>query len=388
MNHLFSQKVLDVVESSTVKLAQEFNDLKKKGEDIVSLIIGEPDIPVPASVKAATIDAINANLTTYSEVPGLPVLREKIAQSLAVTKEEIFVANGSKQILNLLFQAFLNPGDEVIIPRPFWVTYPESIKLASGVPVIVDCNLKDYTTSLANLSAVYRPGKTKAILLNFPNNPSGSVLKDSALREILEFAKKNDVVLLIDLAYEDLLFDTENTPDYNAIYKAYPENIVLIKTFSKSFSMTGYRIGYSVAHKALTQALTKLQSHICGNVCTFAQHGAIKAIEDAPRLNPERKALYQSRRDLAFRLGAEIFPGLQKPAGGLFIFPEVSAFLNKRPDITNDSELASYLLHVGKVAIVPGSAFGLPNYLRISFATTEEKLVQGLERMGKALAQL
>ncbi|MDB9786981.1 aminotransferase class I/II-fold pyridoxal phosphate-dependent enzyme [Bacteriovoracaceae bacterium] len=386
-----SEKVQNIVESNTVKLAETYRKMRKEGKDVISLIIGEPDLPVPSYIKDATIQAIQEDKTNYSEVPGLTSLREGIANisnstTNAITKDHVFLANGSKQSLFLIFQAICNRGDEVIIPRPFWVTFPESVKLSGANPVFANC-LADFTPDAKEIKSLIGT-KTKAIILNYPNNPSGAIPSKDSIQDLLKVCISKDIYLIIDEAYNDLVYSKSAKIDSISLWNQYPEHVIITRSFSKSFSMTGFRIGYTITSLKLAKAFNKLQSHICGNISTFSQFGALKAIEGKlyTKELDTRQKYFIAKRDRMFALAKGTFDSLTCPPGGLFLFPNVKKFFNE--EITNDIDLTLYLLEKANVAIVPGSAFGLEDHLRISFAASDHDIDVGIERINNALSSL
>ncbi|MEJ2024955.1 MAG: aminotransferase class I/II-fold pyridoxal phosphate-dependent enzyme, partial [Deltaproteobacteria bacterium] len=289
----------------------------------------------------------------------------------------ILVTNGSIQALFMIFQALCNPGDEVIIPIPFWVSFVEQVKLAGGAPVFV--HTQEYQLDSDAVQQAITP-RTKAILINSPNNPSGAVYPLKDLRSIARLAAEHDLFIVADEAYESFVYDKEKHISLHEIETSREQTIVT-RSFSKSYGMTGFRIGYVAATAPVIAALSRIQSHLSGNVCTFAQYGAL----GIPSLDDDwlmaRQAEMQRKRDIAFSYASRIFKCM-KPKGAFYLFPDVSAFLKPGQSAR---VLADHLLTEAGVAVVPGEAFGMPEHVRISFAVSEEHLTDGLERITEAL---
>lgn len=380
-----SDRILQIAESNTTRLMGIVNQLKAEGKQIISFNAGEPDFDAPEPITAATIKAIQDGHTKYGAVPGEPWLRAAIAEKanrengIPAKAENVLVANGSKQVLYNIFQAICNPGDEVIVLRPYWVTFPEGIRLAGGVPVFVDTI--DHQPDVAAIQAAVTP-RTKAILINSPNNPTGAVYSREALYEIGKLAVERHLYVISDEAYEGLVFDGEKHYSMAALDNSFEPWVLTTQTFSKSYCMTGFRVGYLIAPKDVLKAVNNLHSHLTGNVCTFAQYGALAALQMDPAIMQDMQATFQRRLDLAYPLCAELFETV-KPKGAFYLFPNVEKYLGER--FADDEALTEYLLSEAQVAVVPGSSFGAPGHLRISFSTGEEAIKEGFARIKAAL---
>jgi len=291
----------------------------------------------------------------------------------------VLVANGSKQILYLLFQALCDPGDEVIVLKPYWVTFPEGIKLAGGVPVFVDT--KDHQPDLEAIRAAITP-RTKAILVNSPNNPTGAVYSKADLTAIGQLAVEHQIYVISDEAYEGLVYDQAKHISMASLDPAFEPWVLTSQTFSKSYCMTGFRVGYLVAPVEMIKVINRMHSHLTGNVCTFAQYGAVAALQMDSAIMREMQHTFQKRFELAYPLCTEIFDCI-KPEGAFYLFADASRYIGER--FADDDALAEYLLEVAQVAVVPGSAFGAPGHLRISFSTSEQAIEEGFARIKKAL---
>lgn len=381
-----SSRALAVAESRTLRLSSEAARLRGEGVDVLSLLEGEPDLPVPEAVSRAVEEALRAGRTRYSASAGLPELRAALSRKLkddngvAAEPANILVTNGAKQAVYEALQALCEPGDEVLIPAPCWVTFPEAVKLAGAVPVLVPAGA-DHQLDLDALEAAAGP-RTRAIILNTPNNPTGAVYPEAALRAVVALAERRGLTIVSDEAYEALVYDGAAHVSVASLGASAAERTVTIQTFSKSFAMTGFRVGYLAGPAALVEAVGRVHGHVTGNACTFAQYGALAALGLGAAHRSSWRAAHQSRRDAAFALGAKLFACV-KPRGGLFLFADARRHLGGRfPDT---EALAAHLLKAGKVAVVPGSAFGREGFLRLSFSAPEAALREGFARIEAAL---
>lgn len=382
----FSSRARAVSESETLRVAGEAARLRAEGKPVLSLLEGEPDLPVPEPVLAATVAALKAGRTRYSASTGLPELKAAVVRKLReengvlCTPENIVVANGAKQAIYELLQVLCEPGDEVIIPSPCWVTFPESVKLAGATPVLVDTNSEHGLDLDAIRRAVNE--NTRAIIVNTPNNPTGAMYPERDLKALVALAAEHDVTIIADEAYEALTYDGARHVSVASLGKDATARVVTVQTFSKSFAMTGYRVGYLCAPVGLAQAVAKVHSHVTGNACTFAQYGALAALGLGGAHREAWRAAHQERRDLAYGLASKLFDCV-KPWGGLFLSADARRHLGKT--FRTSSELAEHFLHKAGVATVPGSAFGRDGFLRLSFSAGEADLKEAFARMEKAL---
>ncbi len=378
-----AQRVYDLKESSTVRLTGIIQKLETEGRKIFNFAVGEPDSSTSPVVIAATQKALQENKTRYSTVSGVAEFKKALCDyykdGLDYTPSNVLITNGSKQTLYNIFQVICNPGDEVIIPRPYWVTFPQQVILAGAKPIFL--NQVEHQLDLAHLEEVLSP-RTKAIIINSPNNPSGAVYPRKTLEKIAELALQKNIYIIADEAYEFLLYDQREPFSISTLGSEIRERTITVKSFSKSFCMTGFRVGFAFAEKHLIQAMTKLQGHTTGNVCTFAQYGALAALSLPPAFLQSQQEIFEKRRNVAWELCQKIFPCI-KPAGAFYLFPDVSSLTQTR--FANDQELAEYILEESGVATVAGSSFGLDNHLRISFPYTEETLRAGFAQICKAL---
>ncbi|HVE13648.1 MAG TPA: pyridoxal phosphate-dependent aminotransferase [Elusimicrobiota bacterium] len=377
-----SARASSVSESRTLGLWTELARLRAAGEDVVGLLEGEADLPPPPEVVSAVARAVRSGATRYSHSAGLPELRAAIARALQregvpARPDGVLVTNGAKQAVYELLQTLCAPGDEVLIPTPCWTTFPAAARLAGAKPVLVPA-APDHQLDVDALGRA-AGARTRGLILNTPNNPTGAVYSREALRAVLRLARRKSLFVISDEAYEALVFDGA---EHVSCASLAPRDVLTVRTFSKTYSMTGFRVGYAAGDPRVLAAATRLHSHLTGNVCTFAQHGALAALELGSAYRAKRRAIFERRRDLAFAEASRLF-GCVKPAGGFFVFPDARRYLGRR---FRDSEaLARHLLRAARVAVVPGSACGLEGHLRVSFSFSEAAIREGFARMRRVL---
>jgi aspartate aminotransferase len=373
-----SDKIQSIAGSQTVAFTALIQQLRQEGRKIIDLAVGEPQFDTPAAVIDATKNALDAQKTRYSPVNGLSELRTRLAaQFSGYDIDNILITNGSKQALFMLFQVICDPADEVIIPTPFWVSFIEQVKLAGGKPVPVAT--KNHQLNCEAIERAVTP-RTKAILINSPNNPSGAVYPMADLQKIARLADDHNLFIVVDEAYNAFVYDGYVHASMCDIESG-RNRVIVTRSFSKSYSMTGFRIGYVAASGQIIAALSKIQSHLTGNVCTFAQYGALAALSLEGHLLSARQSELQQKRDMAFQYVSKLFDCI-KPQGAFYLFPDVSTVLKN--DETSEI-LAERLLKQAGVAVVAGEAFGVAKHLRISFAVSEENLKNGLEQIAEVL---
>lgn len=397
MTHL-SDRVNRISESQTIAMARKSRELKAAGIDIISLSLGEPDFSTPQVIKDAAKKAIDDNFSYYTHVSGYLELREAICvkfkrdNGLTYTPDEIVVSTGAKQSIANAVLCLVNPGDEVIIPAPFWVSYLEILKLGEGVPVIVDTKIDaDYKITPAQLEKAIT-SKTRLIMLSTPCNPTGSVYTKEELKALAEVvAKYNELYILSDEIYEHINFigGHQSFAQFDFI----KDRVITINGVSKGFAMTGWRGGIMAAPKWIAQACDKMQGQFTSATCSITQKAMHKAMEldYDTYIKPMRDA-FLKRRDLVLSLMKDI-PGLKTnvPQGAFYVYPEVTYYFGKKykdHTINNATDLSLFLLDVGHLALVPGAAFGDDIYIRFSYATSEENLIEALKRMKEALSKL
>ncbi len=373
-----SDRIEAVEGSKTSRFLPLLKRMRAQGRSIINLSIGEPEYPTPLAVIENTQAALTRQKTRYSDVAGLAELRRKLARSFAGAEaENVIVSNGAKQCLYQVFQVLLNPMDEVILPVPCWVSFAEQIRLSGGVPVFVAT--QGGQLDLNAIASAITP-KTKAILVNSPNNPTGAVYGESLLAAVAELARKNGLYVIADEAYERFVYDQMTFPSlYDQV--SLRSRLIVIRSFSKHYNMTGFRVGYAVAPDKVAGAMLRLQSHLCSNVCTFAQYGALAALEmDDGELNRQLADLNR-KRDLAHDFISQYFQ-CDKPMGAFYLFPNIEKYLRSGRD---DQDFAADLLERTGVAVVPGSAFYGPGHIRICYALPEDQLVTALNRIKEGL---
>lgn len=397
MNHV-SNRVQSLAPSQTLAMSQKSNELKAQGVDVINLSVGEPDFETPAHIKEAAKRAIDENYTFYTPVPGYMSLRKAVSEKLlkengvSYAPEQIVVSNGAKQALCNVILATINPGDEVIIPMPAWVSYVEMVKLAGGKTVEIHADIKqEFKITPEQLEAAITPA-TRMILICSPSNPTGSIYSREELEALVKvLAKYPDIMVLADEIYEHINFTGSFTS--MASFPEIADRTVIINGVSKAYAMTGWRIGYCAAPQWLAKAVTKLQGQYTSNASSIAQKAAEAAYTGSQECIAEMNKAFERRRDLVVKLASEI-PGLKvnRPQGAFYLFPEVSAYLGKTtPDgkkIETSGDLAMYLLESGHVATVDGGAFGMEGYIRLSYATSDDNLREALRRIREALLNL
>jgi aspartate aminotransferase len=373
-----SDKIESMEGSKTAGFTALIQQLRQEGREIIDLAVGEPQYDTPAPIVDATKIALDAQKTRYSPVNGIAELREQLADRFSgYDAENILLTNGSKQSLYMIFQVLCDPSDEVIIPVPYWVSFVEQTKLAGGRPVPVAT--KDYQLNCEAIEAAVTP-RTKAILINSPNNPSGALYPMVDLQKIAKLADDHDLFIIADEAYDAFVYDGSVHTSMFDIETA-RNRVIVTRSFSKSYNMTGFRIGYVAAPGQIIAALSKIQSHLSGNVCTFAQYGALAALSLDEHFLLDRQTELQRKRDTAFEYVSKLFDCI-KPQGAFYLFPDVSPVLKNNE---TSEALARRILKLAGVAVVAGEAFGMAKHLRISFAVSEENLKTGLERIAEVL---
>ena len=373
-----SDRIECVEASKTAHFAALVSKMRGRGEDIVNLAIGEPHDPVSREIIAATQSALDAGHTKYCATSGLAELRREIARALPHHQaDNVIITNGSKQALFSIFQVICSPGDEVIIPLPCWVSFPEQVKLAGGKPVMVKTG--NHQLDLESVERAIGP-RTRAILINSPNNPTGAVYPDRDLEKIGSLARERDLFIISDEAYSRFVYDDRVFTSL-ARFEELKNRVIVTGSFSKSFNMTGFRIGFAIGPGKVITAMTALQSHLSGNVCTFAQYGALEALRRHNGSGRQAATHFQKKRDTAFKMAKELF-GCIRPAGAFYLFPDVTKVLESGQTA---KEFTVTLLSDAKVAVMPGEAFGVENHIRISFAVPDDELIKGFERIRTVL---
>lgn len=393
-----SKKAKEINPSITLEITAKAKSLKDLGVNVISFSAGEPDFNTPDNIINAAIIAMKNSKTKYTPTSGVLELRKAICtkfkndNDLIYEPNQIVVSTGAKQSLANAFLAILNKGDEVILPIPYWVSYPELIKLADGVPIFIN-NLKenDYKYKIEDLRKAVT-SKTKAILLNSPNNPTGSIYSREELVEIAEFAKENDLIIISDEIYEKLIYDDNKHISIASISKDAYKRTIVINGLSKSYAMTGWRVGYSACSEEIANLMSSIQSHVTSNINSISQYAAIEALtgsQDA--LNNMVKEFKDRRNYMVDRLNKINGISYIMPKGAFYIMINVGKYFGKSisDNVINSSlEFSRSLLEEEKVAVIPGIAFGLDDYIRVSYATSKEAIEEGLNRLEKYLQKL
>lgn len=394
---ILADRITKMTESATLAMTRKSRELKADGIDVIALSIGEPDFDTPMQVKEAGKTAIDYNITHYPPVPGLPALREGIAKKLKrdngldYKASQIVVSNGAKQsIANIMF-CILDEGDEVIVPKPFWVSYPSMVDMAGGKSVYINAGIEqDFKVSPEQIEKAITP-KTKAFLFNSPSNPTGSVYTEEEIAAIAGlFEKYPDILIISDEIYELIIFDGDHKS--LAEYPAIKDQVVVVNGVSKGFAMTGWRIGYIAGPQFLADACSKLQGQYTSGAGTISQMAALEAVTTVPEASEELAKMNKAfieRRDLLVDLMRTI-PGVKTnvPEGAFYLFPDVSTYFGKSTTnytIDNSTDLCMYLLEEAHVALVPGEAFGSPNCIRISYAASQDEIKEAVNRISKAM---
>lgn len=392
-----SDRLAALSPSETLAMSQKSNELKAQGIDVINLSVGEPDFYTPDHIKQAAIQAVNNNFSFYSPVPGYPALRNAICaklkseNGLEYKPEQIVCSNGAKQSVCNVLLAIISKGDEVIIPAPFWVSYPEMVKLADGTPVEVYAGIdQDFKITADQLEAAITP-KTKALILCSPSNPTGSVYSKEELKALADvLAKYPNIIIVSDEIYEHINYLGKH--ESIAQFSNVSERVVIINGVSKGYAMTGWRLGWIAAPKWIAAACNTLQGQYTSGPCSVTQKAAEAAYTGDQTCVETMRVAFERRKDLVVDLARQI-PGLKTndPQGAFYIFPDCSSFFGKSYNgrvINNSGDLAMYLLEEGHVACVGGGAFGAPTCIRMSYATSDENLVKAFARLKEALAKL
>lgn len=393
-----SKKAKSISPSITLEITGKANELKAQGVNVMSFAAGEPDFNTPKNIIEAAIKAMDAGYTKYTKTSGIVELRKAICKklhqenNLNYSEEQIVVSTGAKQCLANTFLAILNKGDEVILQNPCWVSYTELIKLADGVPVIVNCDENDgYKLSAKNIEKAVT-SKTKAILLNSPHNPTGIVYNKNELEEIAQIAKKYNLIIISDEIYEKLIYDGEEHVSIASLSEDAYERTIVINGLSKTYAMTGWRVGYTASSAKLAKIMSSVQSHMTSNVCSISQYAALEALTGPQDSINMMKNAFEERRNFMMKKLEEIDEvSFIKPQGAFYIMVNITYFIGKSINgvkINNSIEFAKMLLEEEKVAVIPGAAFGLENFIRLSYATSMEVIEEGLDRIKSFLGKL
>lgn len=391
-----SERILSMEESATLAMSRKSRELKAQGKDIISLSLGEPDFNTPEFIKKAAVEALEQNYTTYTPVPGYDDLRDAIANKfnrdnhIPYTRENIVVSTGAKQSIANLIMATINPGDEVIIPAPYWVSYAEIVKVAGGIPVVIPTSIESDFKFTPEQFRNSITTKTKMMMFSSPCNPTGTVYTKEELRALADVLKENPSILVMsDEIYEHINFVGHHFS--MAQFDDVRDQIITVNGVSKAWAMTGWRVGYIGAPKMIADACNKMQGQFTSATCSIAQRATIAAVNADPAILKDMVSAFERRRELVLK-ALNNMPGVKcnRPGGAFYVFPDISSFFGKSADgktIHSAEDLCMYLLDKG-VALVSGEAFGDANCMRISYAASEETLTDAMNRVATALAQL
>ena len=392
-----SDRLQRLAPSATLAMSQKSSEMKAQGIDVINMSVGEPDFNTPDHIKEAAKKAVDNNFSRYSPVPGYPDLRKAIVAKLKnengldYTMNEVLVSNGAKQSVCNTVMALVNDGEEVIIPAPYWVSYPQMVKLAGGMPVIVEAGFdQNFKMTPEQLEAAITP-KTRMIILCSPSNPTGSVYSKAELEALSEVIKKHeDLFVLADEIYEHINYIGHH--ESIAQFPGMKERSIIVNGVSKAYAMTGWRIGYIAAPEWIVKGCNKLQGQYTSGPCSVSQKAAEFAYISSQECVEQMRQAFERRRDLIVKLAKDI-PGLEVnvPEGAFYLFPKCSSFFGKKSGdtvINNSSDFAMYLLETAHVATVGGDAFGDPECFRMSYATSDENIIEAMRRIKEALAKL
>ncbi len=385
-----ANKFSSVKPSATLAINAKALELKNQGVQIISLAVGEPDFTTPKHICEAAKAAIDAGFTRYTAVPGIMELRKSVAAyyekeyGAAFAAENVVISNGGKQPLYNIMQALLNPEDEVLIPAPYWVSYPDMVMLAGAQPVSVPTSVHDdFKVTTAQLEKFLTP-QTRMLILNSPSNPTGVIYTQEELDVLMQWAIDKGLFIISDEIYDQLVYDGQKSATGAHWFVKYPEQVAICNGVSKSYAMTGWRVGYSVTCPALTKAIVSLQGQSTSNVCSIAQKAAFAALDGPKDFMDEMRVAFTRRRDAGYaRIQTWSKAICPKPGGAFYFMVDVHQYF--RPGLANDAELCTLLLEKANVAVVPGSAFGDERCIRFSYALADEVLMEALDRIEKVL---
>lgn len=384
-----SDRLARIKPSATLAVNTKAQELRDQGREIISLAVGQPDFGTPDHVCEAAKAAMDEGFTRYTAVPGIPELRDAVAgyytrfYGAKTTGDNAIVSNGGKHVLYNLLMAVVNPGDEVLIPAPYWVSYPAMIQLAEGVSVFVPTTAEeDYLVTVDGLEAA-RTDKTRVLILNSPSNPTGCCYTQEQLEAIAKWARDNGIFIISDEVYDRLVYDPFTPVSLAKTWEAHPETIAIVGALSKSFCMTGWRVGYALAHEELVKAMNKIQGQCTSNVNSITQKAALTALTGPWDIVDEMKESFVRRRDLAYDIITGWGAPCPKPDGAFYLFPVLDQFYTD--DAPDSAAMCTKILEDVGVALVPGSAFGDDKCIRFSYAVDDDTLVDALTKVGSVL---
>ena len=395
---MLSRKAMQISPSPTLAIDSRAKQMKSEGIDVIGFGAGEPDFDTPEHIRAAAIEAINQGFTRYTPASGIPELKAAVCHKLRKENnldyepEEIIISNGAKHSLDNVFSAILNPGDEVIIPIPYWVSYPELVKINDGVPVALETKPENnYKADSDDLTRAFSP-RTKALVLNSPCNPTGQVYNWDELEAIAEFAVKNNVFIISDEVYEKLIYGKKTHVSIASLNEDVKKLTITVNGASKTYAMTGWRIGYTASELDIAKTMASIQSHGASNPNSIAQKAALTAISSSQSCVELMRRAFSERRDyMVQRIGAMPYISCIEPDGAFYLFADLSGAFNKSfrgAPVQDSNNMANLLLEHFRVALVPGEGFGAPDYARLSYATSMENIEKGMDRLEEFLKTL
>ncbi len=385
----FAHRMDFIAPPATLEVSTKAAELRTQGHDIIALSLGEPDFPVPTHIVEAVIEAAKKHCAPYTPVPGLPEARDAVSvyfkrsYEVNVPRECIILSNGGKQVLFNLFMALLNPGDEVLVPAPYWLSYPDMVRLAEAVPVAVYPQNNNYKIEISDLEKAYTP-KTRILILNSPSNPTGTCYSEEELHALALWAFERDIFVVSDEMYDQLCYLPSGPISLSPLLAKHSEQLFIVNGLAKSFSMPGWRVGYGLGDPALISKMATMQGQSTSNICSLAQAATIAALNGSYTSVNEMRRVYMQRRDLAMNY-INLWPNVScpRPDGAFYIFLDVSKLFNSQ--VPNDIAMCTHLITMAGVALVPGTPFGDNRCLRLSYSTDESKLTLALEKLTPVL---
>lgn len=393
-----SRKIANIKPSPTIAISSLAGEMKKNGIDVINFSAGQPDFPTPENIKDAGIQAIRNNHTKYTPAPGIPEIRDAICRKLKrendleYTPDQVIVSSGAKQSIYLALQVLLEEGDEAIIISPYWVSYPPQVSLTGAKSVIINTTIENDFKTTAEEIEKYITDKTQILILNSPNNPTGSLFTKNELEEIAELCVRKNIFIVTDEIYEQLTYDNQKAVSIASLNDNVKQITLTINGASKSYSMTGWRLGYAAGPKEVVGGMSKLQSQLDTHAVSISQYATIEALDNGAESTRKMRESFEERRKYVVKRLNEI-DGIKTnvPKGAFYIFPQVSAYYGKKHNDTliNDSvSFCKYMLEEMKIALVPGVAFGDDNCLRFSYAVSMEDIKNGIDRLEEGLKKL
>ncbi|MFM7323101.1 MAG: pyridoxal phosphate-dependent aminotransferase [Armatimonadota bacterium] len=395
----FSRRALACAPSPTLAITAKANQMKADGIDVLAFGAGEPDFDTPRHIKDAAVVALERGFTKYTPSSGIPALKNAIAAKLArdsgleYKPSEIIVSCGGKHSLYNIFQVLIDDGDEVVVPAPYWVSYPEQVKLAGGVPVIVPTtDAEGFAPSIDQIRAALT-ARTRIVVLNSPSNPTGAMWPRATIEALAELAVERDLTIVSDEIYEKIVYPGSTFVSIATLGPEIKARTLVCNGLSKAYSMTGWRLGYVAGDAAVVAAMGRLQDQVTSNPTSIAQHAAVAALDGPQEFLGDWVAEFDRRRQVIVA-GLDAIPGVRcrMPEGAFYVFPNIAGLIGRTTPggarLNDGDDVAAYLLESARVAVVPGSGFGAPEYVRLSYATSMETIARGIERIGEAVAAL